>query len=90
MLQDGAMPRLQQEVSAAIAGKAVRLAKISTERAVNTHTPPRLDGRALRELSVEQVFAMLWRDRHGDEAPDAEVLGCLNELVDDVRQQGGT
>ncbi len=82
VLLDGPEPSLRAQVEAAIAGKAVRLAKIEPTRKLVA----REDGAdaltldQLAQLQPDDIFRRLWRQRFGEDAPD-EQLSAFTELM---------
>lgn len=82
VLLDGPEPSLRAQVEAAIAGKAVRLAKIEPTRKLVA----REDGAdaltldQLAELQPDDIFRRLWRQRFGEDAPH-EQLSAFTELM---------
>lgn len=82
VLLDGPEPGLRSRVEAALAGKAVRLAKIEPTR---RHVAPDSVEQALSldqlaQLQPDDIFRRLWAQRYGDEAPP-EQLAAFAELT---------
>jgi len=81
-------PALRKRIDDAMEGKEARLVRIA---------PPVFDGTGvglpdsgatqLSELSVEQVFLLKYKQKHGDE-PSREMLAAFHELHDQVAQEG--
>lgn len=82
VLLDGPEPSLRAQVESAIAGKAVRLAKIEPTRKVVT----REDGAdaltldQLAQLQPDDIFRRLWQQRFGEDAPNDQ-LSAFTELM---------
>lgn len=79
---DGPEPTLRAKVEAALDGKPVRLARIevSTAAAAGEAPAPMLSLDDLNRLDPAAVFASLYRERHGAEAP-ATLAAALAELL---------
>lgn len=88
VLLDGPKPGLRQEIEEALAGKAVRLVKISPSRVKNETTDQPEETEAELELKLEQpdqMFIRRYRDEWGQE-PDAELIELFREVEDAARQ----
>lgn len=84
---DGPQPGLRAELDGHLDGRAARLARIAVERAgAGGSLAEGQPGRALADLSVEQVLIEKWRRDHDQPPPDA-VLRCLHELLDELHQE---
>ncbi len=82
VLLDGPEPGVRARVEAAIAGKAVRLAKIDPTR---KHEGADGDASAmsldqLAQLRPDDIFRRLYRQRYGDDAPEDQ-LRAFGELL---------
>lgn len=79
---DGPEPALRAKVEAALDGKPVRLARIevSAAAAAGEAPAPMLSLDDLNRLDPAAVFASLYRERHGAEAP-ATLAAALAELL---------
>ncbi|WP_456281947.1 exonuclease SbcCD subunit D C-terminal domain-containing protein [Cupriavidus sp. JZ107] len=79
---DGPEPALRAKVEAALDGKPVRLARIevSAAGAPGEEPAPMLSLDDLNRLDPAAVFASLYRERHGAEAP-ATLAAALAELL---------
>lgn len=75
---DGPQPRLRERVDRALAGKAVRLLRVVTERAGDQAALD--DPQGLEELEPEDVFRRLWRRQYEGEPPE-DVLAVFHELL---------
>ncbi len=81
-------PALRKRIDEALEGKEARLVRIA---------PPVLNGTGvglpesgavgLSELSVEQVFLLKYKQKHGN-APSPEMLAAFHELHDHLAQEG--
>jgi exonuclease SbcD len=81
VLLDGPEPGLRTRIEAALANKAVRLAKIettSTPKAGGDAIPVSLDD--LGRLRPEKIFQQLYQSKFGSEAPP-EQLAAFAELL---------
>lgn len=79
---DGPEPTLRAKIEAALDGKPVRLARIevSAAAAAGEAAAPMLSLDDLNRLDPAAVFASLYRERHGAEAP-ATLSAALAELL---------
>ncbi|NSX05447.1 exonuclease SbcCD subunit D C-terminal domain-containing protein [Cupriavidus gilardii] len=79
---DGPEPTLRAKIEAALDGKPVRLARIevSAAAAAGDTGAPMLSLDDLNRLDPAAVFASLYRERHGAEAP-ATLAAALAELL---------
>lgn len=79
---DGPEPTLRAQIEAALDGKPVRLARIevSAAAAAGDTAAPMLSLDDLNRLDPAAVFASLYRERHGAEAP-ATLAAALAELL---------
>lgn len=82
VLLDAPEPGLRGRIEAAIAGKAVRLAKIEPTRrqADNSGEGTALSLDQLAQLQPDDIFKRLYQQRYGDEAPEDQ-LTAFAELM---------
>ena len=88
VLLDGPKPGLRQEIEEALAGKSVRLVKISPSRQKNDTSDSPTETEAELELKLEQpdqMFIRRYRDEWGQE-PEGELLALFREVEDAARQ----
>lgn len=88
VLLDGPQPGLRQEIEEALAGKSVRLVKISPSRQKNDTSDSPTETEAELELKLEQpdqMFIRRYRDEWGQE-PDTNLLDLFREVEDAARQ----
>lgn len=79
-------PRLRERIIAALAGKPVRLARISTEYPGRGESlAEQARGRQLDELTPEQVFALCYQ-RQFDAAPPVPLQQAFDELLHQIQE----
>lgn len=80
-------PRLRERIVAALAGKPVRLARISTEYPGQGHAlADCLVSEQLNELAPEQVFALCYA-RQFDTPPPAELQQAFSSLLEQYQER---
>jgi exonuclease SbcD len=79
---DAPEPGLRARIEEALTGKPVRLARIDARNAAQAASAldPAANLDALERLNPEDVFARLYRDRYGDDAP-VTLRTALSELL---------
>jgi exonuclease SbcD len=81
VILDRPAPSLRRDVEEALAGKPVRLARLSVQAAAAPSAvavvQPDLD-----TLQPEEVFARRWRREYPDSDPPEDILGCFRELLE--------
>lgn len=85
---DNPEPALRKRIDEAMEGKEARLVRIAPPvfNGVGVGLPD--SGAAgLSELSVEQVFLLKYKQKHGSD-PSPEILAALHELHDNLGQEG--
>ncbi|MBP6628482.1 MAG: exonuclease SbcCD subunit D C-terminal domain-containing protein [Kofleriaceae bacterium] len=84
-------PLLRAKVEDALEGRAVRLVKLTIERAGDGAVlADAWTGRALADLDPREVLARRWAQQHGGEVP-APVLAAFDRLLAEVTEaDGGT
>jgi exonuclease SbcD len=81
-------PALRKRIDEAMEGKEARLVRIAPPMFNGTGVGlPDSGAVGLSELSVEQVFLLKYKQKHGDE-PSPEMLAAFHELHDHVAQEG--
>jgi exonuclease SbcD len=87
VLLDGPEPGLRAQVEAAIAGKAVRLAKIEPTRKVTTAAPAddALTLDQLAQLQPDDIFRRLYQQRYGEEAPQEQVEAFAELMLEEAQ-----
>ncbi|HEY5284373.1 MAG TPA: exonuclease SbcCD subunit D C-terminal domain-containing protein [Polyangia bacterium] len=81
-------PALRKRIDEAMEGKEARLVRIAPPVFNGTGVGLPDSGAArLSELSVEQVFLLKYKQKHGNE-PSPEMLAAFHELRDHVAQEG--
>lgn len=88
VLLDGPKPGLRQEIEEALAGKSVRLVKISPSRLKAEKSDSSTENEAELELNLEQpdqMFIQRYRDEW-EQDPDPELLALFREVEDAARQ----
>ncbi|MCG2583354.1 exonuclease SbcCD subunit D C-terminal domain-containing protein [Massilia sp. TS11] len=82
VLLDKPLPGLRAEIEQALAGKAVRLARIDPQRAAPAapDTVPALSVDQLRLMAPQDVFARLYAERY-QQAPPPELAQAFAELL---------
>jgi len=81
-------PALRKRIDEAMEGKEARLVRIAPPVFNGTGVGlPDSGAVGLSELSVEQVFLLKYKQKHGNE-PSPEMLAAFHELHDHVAQEG--
>ena len=81
-------PALRKRIDDAMEGKEARLVRIAPPLFHGTGIGlPDSGADRLSELSVEQVFLLKYKQKHGNE-PSPEMLAAFHELHDQVAQEG--
>ena len=81
-------PALRKRIDEAMEGKEARLVRIAPPVWGGTGVGlPDSGAAGLSELSVEQVFLLKYKQKHGDD-PSPEMLAAFHELHDHVAQEG--
>ncbi|MGB1297962.1 MAG: exonuclease SbcCD subunit D C-terminal domain-containing protein [Psychrobium sp.] len=82
VLLDEPQAMLRDQINQALAGKSVRLVKITTQYTEQANTPMAFDGKKLDQLQPEQVFALKYQQQYGEEPSQAYIeafASLLNE-----------
>jgi DNA repair protein SbcD/Mre11 len=89
VLLDGPEPALRHKIETALAGKAVRLAKIDAQYPATTkETQELITAEKLNELQPVDVFGKVYQSRYQSEVPP-EIMQLFQQVAQEVNQNAG-
>jgi exonuclease SbcD len=89
VLLDGPEPALRHKIETALAGKAVRLAKIDAQYpAAAKETQELITAEKLNELQPVDVFGKVYQSRYQSEVPQ-EIMQLFQQVAQEVNQNAG-
>ncbi len=89
VLLDGPEPALRHKIETALAGKAVRLAKIDAQYpAAAAATPELITAEKLNELQPIDVFGKAYQSRYQSEVPQ-EIMQLFQQVAQEINQNAG-
>ncbi|MEX0732892.1 MAG: exonuclease SbcCD subunit D C-terminal domain-containing protein [Aquisalimonadaceae bacterium] len=89
ILLDTARPELRHQVEQALAGKAVRLVRLSVSYPESSSGGEPVEQLiSLDQLDPRDLFSRIWEDKYGQHPPD-QVMRDFAQLLDEVANQSG-